>query len=129
MFKVKKVRPLFTGVITEAKTYSEDAQTEAGLYVGSRTGELNRFQRVYAVGPMVTGIQEGDIVCVNFKRYLVPVHLPGKLENNIQKDKMQASYEIPVIDIDGVKYLFLQNNDVEYVVEDYELDNDGGLLE
>ena len=130
MFKIKKVRPLFTGVITTAKVYSDDVKTEAGLYIGDKmAGTLNQYQHVYAVGPMVTGIEEGNIVKINFKRYMVVKHLPGKLEDNVQKDNMVASYEIPKITIDGIDYLFLQNNDIEYVVEDWELDNDGGLLE
>jgi len=130
MFKIKKVKPLFTGIITTAKVYSEDLKTASGILLGGTkmAGSMNPFQFVYAVGPMVTGVKEGDVVCINFKRYLVPKHLPGKIENNTQADNMVASYEIPLINIDGTDYLFLQNNDIEYVVEDYETD-DGGLLE
>lgn len=131
MFKIKEVKPLFTGVITTAKVYSEDLRTDAGLYVGDKmAGTLNPYQYVYAVGPMVTGVEKGNIVKINFKRYMIVKHLPGKIgEDNVQKDNMVASYEIPKINIDGVDYLFLQNNDIEYVVTDWELDNDGGLLE
>lgn len=131
MFRVKKVKPLFTGIITTARVYSEDIKTDAGIVLGGTkmAGSMNPYQYVVAVGPMVTGIKEGDVVCINFKRYLVPTHLPGKIENNIQKDNMVGSYEIPMITIDGIDYLFLQNNDIEYVVEEYDGIEDGGLLE
>lgn len=130
MFKIKEIKPLFSGVITTARVYSEDLRTSSGLYVGDKmAGTINPYQHVYAVGPMVTGVKAGDIVKLNFKRYLVPRHLPGAIEENIQKDNMVASYEIPKVTIDGVDYLNLQNNDIEYVVTKWELDNDGGLLE
>lgn len=130
MFTIKKVRPLFTGVITTSHTYSEDVRTDSGLYVGNKlAGTMNPYQTVVAVGPMVKDVKEGDIVCINFDRYAKVKHVPGKIEDNIQKDNMSWTYEIPMIEIDGHKYLSLQNNDLVYVVEEYDLDNDGGLLE
>ena len=118
MFTVKKVKPLFTGVITTAHTYSEDQKTESGLYTGSkRAGTMNPNQWVISVGPMATGIKEGDIVHINFKRYMKARHVPGQIEDNVQKDDYSVTYEIPSINIDGKEYLFLQNNDIEYIVE------------
>lgn len=131
MFKVKEVKPLFTGVITTAHVYSEDVRSESGLYLGTTkmAGAMNPYQWVVEVGPMVTGVKKGDIVKINFKRYMVVQHLKGKIEDNVQKDNLNAAYEIPYIEIDGKNYLWLQNNDLEYVVTDYEGVSDGGLLE
>lgn len=130
MFKIKKVKPLFTGVITTAYTYSEDIKTDAGILLGNKlAGTMNPYQRVVAVGPMATGLKEGDVVYINFDRYAVVNHLPGKIEDKVTKDAPQWGYSIPMVIMDGQKYLSIQNNDIVYVVEDYELDNDGGLLE
>lgn len=131
MFNIKKVRPLFTGVITTARTYSDDVRSESGLYLGTTkmAGSMNPYQYVVAVGAMVKDIKPGDIVCINFKRYMKAQHIPGAIENNIQKDNLSQTLEIPAITIDGIDHLFIQNNDIEYVVEEYELDNDGGMLE
>lgn len=130
-FRIKKVRPLFTGVITTANTYVGDVTTSSGLIdVRKSEGSLNNFQTVVSVGKMVTDVKPGDIVFLNFKRYKMVKHLPGALgEDNIQKDEMNASYDIPSIIIDDKRHLFLQSNDIEFVVEEYDGVEAGGLLQ
>jgi hypothetical protein len=129
MFKIKKVKPLFTGVITTAKTYVGDVTNEAGIIVNME-GQLNPYQWVVAVGSMVQDIKEGDIVKLNFKRYAKAKHTPGAIDEgtNMQADDMRFSYELPIINIDGQTCLYMQNNDVEYIVVDKEID-EGGLLQ
>lgn len=130
MFTIKKVRPLFTGVVTTARKYVGETTTAGGLIVDTTKmeGTLNNYQIVTAVGTMVKDLKEGDIVKINYKRYAKAKHVPGAIEDNIQSDNMSVVYEIPMINISGEEYLFIQNNDIEYVVEDYELD-EGGLLQ
>lgn len=122
---------MFTGVITTAYVYSEDVRSESGLYLGGTkmAGSMNPYQWVKFVGPMATGIKVGDIVKINFRRYELPSHVPGRIEDNIQKDNYSSTYEIPCIEIDGQQYLNLQNNDIEFVVTEWEGVEDGGLLE
>lgn len=131
-FKIKKVRPLFTGVVTTAKRYVGELTTGGGLILDTTRmeGSLNPYQTVIAVGKMASDIKEGDIIKINFKRYAKAQHLPGVIDdaNNIQHDDLRVTYEIPMINLDGQECLFIQNNDVEYVVEDYEVDA-GGLLQ
>lgn len=130
-FNIKKVRPLFTGVITTATKIVGEMTTAAGLIdVTKREGTLNNFQTVVSVGKMVTDVKPGDIVCLNFKRYKAVKHLPGTIgEDNIQTDTMLADYEIPQIILDGVPHLFIQNNDIEFVVEEFDGVDEGGLLQ
>lgn len=132
MFKIKKVKPLFTGIITTSKKYVGEVTTAGGIILDTlkMSGSLNPYQTVIAVGSTVNGIKEGDIVKLNFKRYAKAKHIPGAIDEaeNKQFDSMSISYEIPIININDVEYLFLQNNDVEYVVEEYEVD-EGGLLQ
>ena len=130
MFTIKKVRPLFTGVVTTARKHVGETTTAGGLIVDTTKmeGTLNNYQIVTAVGTMVKDLKEGDIVKINYKRYAKAKHLPGAIEDNIQSDNMSVVYEIPMINIAGEEYLFIQNNDIEYVVEDYEVD-EGGLLQ
>lgn len=132
MFKIKKVKPMFTGVITTAMKYVGDIVSDSGLVLPSKMeGQLNLFQWVVSVGPMVTGVKEGDIVRINLKRYAVVQHAKGSLDaaSNIQHDDMRMEYEIPMVPIDGKEYLFLQNNDIEYIVEEFEGVDEGGLLQ
>ena len=131
MFNIKKIRPLFTGVVTTAMTYKEDKKTsDSGLIydVSKRKGDINIYQRVVAVGDMVRGLKEGDIVCVNYKRYAIPLQKAGAIENNIQKSEISYTYQIPMVTLNGEDYFYLQNNDIEYVVEEADIP-DGGLLE
>jgi len=132
-FKIKKVRPLFTGVITTAKTYVGDQHAKVGsVIIDTRKmdGSLNPYQTVIAVGTTVRDIKEGDVVKINTKRYQVVEHVPGAVdeEQNKQTTSMAWNVEVPMIVINDQQYLFLQNNDIEYVVEEYEVD-EGGLLQ
>lgn len=132
MFKIKKVRPLFTGVITTAKKYIGEQTTAGGLLLDTRKleGGLNTFQTVVAVGTTVHDIKVGDVVKINFKRYALAKHTPGAIDaaENKQFDNMSWTYEIPMIVIDGEEHLLIQSNDIEYVIDDYEVD-EGGLLQ
>jgi hypothetical protein len=94
-------------------------------------GQLNLYQWVEAVGPMVTGVSKGDIVKINLKRYAVVEHAKGDLDRaqNVQHDDMTMQYQIPMVTLDGREYLFLQNNDIEFVVEEYSGVDEGGLLQ
>ena len=130
MYKISKIRPLFTGVVTTAYKYTDDARTQGGLIVGNKlAGTLNPIQQVIAKGKMVSDVEEGEWVKLNFNRYLKAKHLPGAIEDNVQSDNMQAHYEIPMITLEGYgDCLFVQNNDIEFVIEEG-TPNDGGLYE
>ena len=132
MFKIKEIKPLFTGVVTTAMKYVSNVTSDSGLILpGKMEGQLNYFQWVEAVGDMVTGIKKGDIVRINFKRYAIASHVPGAIDAdaNVQHDNMSIKYEIPMVNIDGRDFLFLQNNDIEYVVTRFEGVDEGGLLQ
>lgn len=131
-FKIKKVKPLFTGVITTATTYKGEVKTNGGIILDTRKmeGSINPYQRVVAVGNMVREVKENDIVKINFKRYEKAQHIPGAIDEaqNKQFDNLSIGVEIPSIVINDIEYLYLQVNDIEYIVEDADID-DGGLLQ
>ena len=131
-FKIKKVRPLFTGIITTAITYKGEVKTAGGIILDTRKldGTLNEYQTVVAVGTTVHDVKAGDIVKITYKRYYETQHLPGDIDkaSNKQSDNLSVNISVPMVVIDGVEYLFIQNNDIEYVVEEYEVD-EGGLLQ
>ncbi len=131
-FKIKKVRPLFTGIVTTANKYVGDVTTAGGLLLDTSrlSGSLNPYQTIIAVGEMCKDLKEGDVVKLNFKRYAIANHVPGAIDEaqNKQFDNMSIRYEIPMINLDGRECLFLQSNDVEYVVTEYDID-EGGLLQ
>ena len=131
-FKIKKIRPLFTGIITTAQTYKGEVTTSGGIILDTRKleGSLNPYQTVVAVGSMVHDLKVGDVVKINFKRYEKARHLPGAIDEaeNKQFDNLSIGVEVPMVVMNDIEYLFIQNNDIEYVVEDYEVDA-GGLFQ
>ena len=132
-FKIKKVRPLFTSVVTTARTYVGDQHAKVGgVIIDTRKmdGSLNPFQTVVSVGTTVRDVKEGDIVKINTKRYEIVEHVPGAIDEqqNKQATSMAKNVEVPMIVIDDQQYLYLQINDIEYVVTEYEVD-EGGLLQ
>lgn len=136
MFKINKIHPMFSGVVTTATRYKGDqhAQTESGLLIDTRKldGMMNPYQVVLSVGGLEHTLKEGDIVCINFSRYVVPEHRPGKIENNIESDDLSYSYRFPSVTVNGQECLFLQSNDIEYYMRPSEGDceiDDGGLLQ
>lgn len=132
MFKIKKAKPMFTGIITTATKYVGEQMTAGGLLLDTTrmAGSLNPYQTVISVGDMCKDIKEGDVVKINFKRYAKAQHTPGAIDEaqNKQFDNMSITYEIPIIELDGKDCLFIQSNDIEYIVTDYEVD-EGGLLQ
>lgn len=132
MFEIRKVRPLFTGVVTTAKKYVGEVTTAGGVIIDTTRmdGSLNPYQTVISVGAMCKDVKEGDIVKINFKRYAKASHAPGAIDEaqNKQFDNLSVVYEIPMINLEGQECLFIQSNDIEYVVEDYSVD-EGGLLQ
>lgn len=117
---IKKIRPLNTQIITTADKYEQDAAT-GGVILSSRQleGYVKEYQKVIATGPMVRNIKEGDTVFINPSRYV-----KKKYGDNTIKDDMGAnptiSIDIPIITLDGVDHFFIDEQDVAYVIEDYE---------
>lgn len=123
---------MFTGIITTATKYVGEQMTAGGLLLDTTrmAGSLNPYQTVISVGDMCKNIKEGDVVKINFKRYAKAQHTPGAIDEaqNKQFDNMSITYEIPIVELDGKDCLFIQSNDIEYIVTDYEVD-EGGLLQ
>lgn len=119
MIKIKKIKPLFTSIVTTMEHYGVDEFKGALIDPTKRQGMLKELQKVIAVGSTVRDIEVGDLVKINPARYAVRKYE----ENSVKKDLMEnkiVGYNIPQIEIDGQTYLMLQNNDIEFVVTEYE---------
>ena len=120
MLKLKKIKPLFTAVVTTAERFEED-ELSGGVIIQSK-GEMRPLQKVISVGDCVRNIKVGDIVMVNPTRY---TKVKQEMKNSIKETMTQVheakvTYDIPVIQLDGVDHLYLQDRDIDFVVEDYE---------
>lgn len=120
MIKIKKLRPMFTNIVTTMNSYEDDVVTASGLLDTTRQkGALKEYQTVIAVGNSVRDINIGDVVCINPIRYAQYKHDKGSLKD-IASSNPVVGYNFNVVEIDGKDCLLLHDQDIRYVIEDYE---------
>ena len=121
MLKVKKIKPLFTSLITTMDKYEQDKITDGGLIDTSKQqGTLKEYQTVLAVGDSVRNIKVGDLVCVNPARFAVRKHEKGSMRDGIITDNPVVGYNFDIVEMDGKNCLLLQDSDIEFIIEDFE---------
>lgn len=121
MLKVKKIKPLFTSLITTMDKYEQDKITEGGLIDTSKQqGTLKEYQTVLAVGDSVRNIKVGDLVCVNPARFAVRKHEKGSMRDGVITDNPVVGYNFDIVEMGGKNCLLLQDRDIEFIIEDFE---------
>lgn len=126
MLHIKKIKPLFTNIVTTAERFKEDF-TEGGIIVAKK-GDLKLWQRVLAVGPMVRDIKEGDLVMVSFENYAVRRYDKNSLQNDLDNNPT-VRYKLNWVNIDDSKgnpqeCLLLNDRDIPYCFEGEESKED-----
>lgn len=120
MLKVKKIRPMFTALITTMDKYKQDVKIGGLIDTTRQQGGLKEYQKVLAVGSSVRDIKVGDIVCVNPTRFAVRKHQAGSLKDGIVTDNPVTTYNFDVIEMDGKQCLLLQDRDIDFIIEEWE---------
>lgn len=121
MLKVKKIKPMFTSIITSMDKYEHDVRTTGGLIdTTKQQGGLKEYQTVLAVGSSVRDIKVGDLVCINPTRFAVKKHQEGSLKDGIITDNPIIKYNFDVVIMDDKQCLLLQDRDIDYVIEEWE---------
>lgn len=119
MLNIKKIKPMANYLVTTKDEYTKEDLNKGGLIVKVE-GTLKEYQKVVAVGPLVRGIQVGDLVCINPKRYAKYKHNPGSLKDGVITDNPVVSYNFNVIELDHVSHLLLTDQDIDFVIEEWE---------
>lgn len=121
MLRAKKIKPMFTALITTMDKYEHDERTAGGLLdVTKQQGGLKEYQRVLAIGSSVRDIKVGDLVCVNPTRFTVKQHQAGSLKDGVVTDNPTIKYNFDVVEMDGKQCLLLQDRDIDFIIEEYE---------
>ena len=111
---------MFTNIVTTMDTYEEDVTMASGLLdTRKQKGALKEYQTVIAVGNAVRDIFPGDVVCINPIRYAQYKHNKNSLKD-LATDNPITGYNFNVVEIDGKDCLLLHDQDIRYVIEDYE---------
>lgn len=105
-------------LVTTKDEYTEDDVKKGGLMIKT-VGSLKEYQKVVAIGPMVRGIQVGDLVCINPRRYAQYKHKPGSLKDGVITDNPVVSYNFNVIELDHISHLLLTDQDIDFVIEEW----------
>lgn len=122
---IKKVKPMFNGLITTMNRYEQDVKVKGtDLIDSSKSNAVKEYQTVVAVGPMVRGIEVGDTVFINPNRYAVMKHKAGSLQDGVIKDNPVVGYNFDIVEIEGVNHLYLQDSDIKFVAEVEEFNED-----
>lgn len=120
MLKVKKIKPMFTSLITTMDKYEQDVKVGGLIDASKQQGGLKEYQKVLAVGSSVRDIKVGDIVCVNPTRFAVRKHQAGSLKDGIVTDNPVTTYNFDVVEMDGAQCLLLQDRDIDFIIEEWE---------
>lgn len=126
---IKKVKPMFNGIVTTLNRYGNDQKIKGtDLIDSTKVGAVKEYQTVVSVGPMVRGINVGDVVFINPKRYAVMKHKAGSLQDGVIKDNPVVGYNFDILDINGVEHLYIQDGDVKFVAEIEEFEENPTLV-
>lgn len=123
MLVVKKLKPLFTNIVTTMNKYVEAQYIPGTQIIDTSTvsGGIKEYQKVVAVGTCVRDINVGDIVVIDPTRYGIRQHQAGSLKDGVITDNPITTFNFNVVEMNGEQYLLLQDRDIQYVVEKYEL--------
>lgn len=125
MIIIKKIKPMFTGIVTTCDMMTEEDTKVKGTSLdlvdtSKMKMQIKELQTVVAVGDHAAGIKIGDVVCINPKRFEKMLHTKGSLKDGVVKDNPIVTYEFDFIELDGEPHLMLDTRDIKYIVEEYE---------
>lgn len=118
MIKIKKIKPMFNAILTTMDTYEDDVTCNSIII--KTKGTIKEYQKVVAVGNTVRSVKEGDLVCINPKRYAVVKHQEGSLQDGVISDNPVVRYNFDIIEMNDTPYLLLQDSDISYIIEEFE---------
>lgn len=119
MLHIKKIKPLFTSIVTTGDKFSED-MIDGGLII-ARKGEMKLWQKVIAIGSSVRDVKVGDMVMINADNYIVRKYDKNSLQNDLDNNP-KLSYRFNWVTIDDKngepqECLLLNDRDILYVFE------------
>ena len=129
MFIIKKIKPMFNSLLVTCNKYPKDVTLQGTSLVDTTKADtVKEYQTVVAVGPSVRGIEPGDVVFINPRRYAVKKHREGSLKDGVITDNPIIGYNFNIVEVDGVQHLYIQDNDIDYVAEGEEFEENPTLI-
>lgn len=125
MIHIKKIKPMFTSIVTTGDKFEED-MVESGVIV-ARKGDLKLWQKVIAVGDSVRCIKPGEMVMINAENYAIKRYDKNSLQNDLDNNP-SLGYHFNWVTVDNEngdpqECLLLNDRDVLYAFEGEEVNN------
>lgn len=119
--KLKKIKPLYTRIVTTMDMYVEnDTTSPSGIIDVTKLKKgIKEYQKVIAVGTSVRNVKEGDWICINPDRYAVRQFNKDSVKADLLTNQV-TKYNFNVVNLDDTDYLLLDEADVEFVILEYE---------
>ena len=119
MLHIKKIKPMFTSLVTTGNVYEEDMK-ENGIIVAKK-GDIKEYQTVVAIGSSVRDINVGDTVMIDMLHFAVTKYDPNSIKNDMDMNKV-VKLNIPWVYMDNEKgepqrYMLISDRDVKYVFQ------------
>ena len=119
MLHIKKIKPLFTSVVTTGDRFEKDMVSQ-GIIVAKKD-DLKLSQKVIAVGPAVRDVKEGDMVMIKVDNYAIKKYDKNSIQNDIDNNP-SLGYAFNWVTIDNEKgepeeCLLLNDRDLLYSFE------------
>lgn len=123
MLRIKKIKPMFTGIVTTGEKYAEDMYDNGLIY--AKKGDLKTYQKVIAVGSSVRDINVGDQVMINVLNYAVKKYDPNSVKEDMGMNQV-ISYRFNWLMVDDEngnpqECLLLNDRDIMFAFEGEEV--------
>lgn len=116
MLKIKKATPMYTAIFTTKDMYTED---DFDLIQTKATNTIKEYQKVVAIGSMVKNVKVGDMVWIDPSKYEIKKYSEDSVKADLLTNQT-VGYNIKTIEIDDEEYMILNENDVVFVINEYE---------
>lgn len=123
---IKKIKPMFTRILLTKDTYNEAAYIPGThLLDSSRIKQgVKELQTVLAIGDAVRNVKVGDKVVINPMRYATHKYRKDELKEAMEEyNNTVVNFTFPTVIVDGKECLYLDERDIDFVVEDYTILN------
>ena len=116
---IKKIKPLFTAVVVPAAVYPRDYKEHN--IISPKANKLKEYHKVVAVGDLVRGIKEGDLVCIELSSYAQWKYKKNSIKSDMEELHNEiVGYNVPQIKIDDQDCMYLDIRDIKYIVQEYD---------
>jgi hypothetical protein len=102
-------------------------QVENGVII-KPAGSIKEYQTVLSIGSTVRDIKVGDKVLIDPTRYGVKKHQEGSLKDGVITDNPVIKYNFNVVNINDSPCLIIYDQDVDFIIEEYEETRDRLIL-